>query len=70
LARTGSVDHHLVSPSALRPVEPLGLPQPQVLVCRAREKFNEELELTHERIRERVGRLLGELSEWTRRLAG
>ncbi len=55
---------------SLSSIGALVLPQPQVLVYRAREKFDEELELTHERTRERVGRLLGELAAWTRRLAG
>jgi len=46
------------------------LPQPQILVYRAREKFDDQGQLTHERTREFVGRLLQELAEWTRRVAG
>ena len=46
------------------------LPQPQILVYRAREKFDDQGQLTHERTREFVGRLLQGLAEWTRRVAG
>jgi chromate reductase, NAD(P)H dehydrogenase (quinone) len=42
--------------------------QPEILVFRAGEKFDEEGRLTHERTREFVGRLLRELREWSRRL--
>jgi chromate reductase, NAD(P)H dehydrogenase (quinone) len=46
------------------------LPQPEILVYRAREKFDEEGRLTDERTREFVGKLLAGLAEWTRRLGG
>lgn len=46
------------------------LPQPEVLVFRAPEKFNEQGALTHEKTREFVGLLLDGLADWTRRLTG
>jgi len=42
--------------------------QPEILVYRAGEKFDEHGRLTHEKTREFVGRLLRELMEWTERL--
>jgi chromate reductase, NAD(P)H dehydrogenase (quinone) len=45
------------------------LPQPEILVYRAREKFDDEGRLTDERTREFVGKLLRGLADWTRRLA-
>jgi chromate reductase, NAD(P)H dehydrogenase (quinone) len=44
--------------------------QPEILVYRAAEKFDAEGRLTHERSREFIARLLGELASWTRRLRG
>ena len=44
------------------------LPQPEILVYRCREKFDDALRLTDERTREFVGRLLAGLADWTRRL--
>jgi len=44
------------------------LPQPEILVYRAREKFDGEGRLVDERTREFVGRLLRELEDWARRL--
>jgi chromate reductase, NAD(P)H dehydrogenase (quinone) len=43
--------------------------QPEILVYRAHEKFDEQGRLTDEKTREFVGRLLRELATWTRRLA-
>jgi chromate reductase, NAD(P)H dehydrogenase (quinone) len=42
--------------------------QPEILVYRAREKFDDQGRLTHETTREFVQKLLGALAEWTRRL--
>lgn len=59
-------------PEAVQTLDSVGvpvLPQPQILVYRAREKFDDQGQLTHERTREFVGRLLQELAEWTRRVA-
>jgi chromate reductase, NAD(P)H dehydrogenase (quinone) len=42
--------------------------QPEILVYRAREKFDEQGRLTDEKTREFVGKLLRELADWTRRL--
>lgn len=44
------------------------LPQPEILVYRAREKFDDEGRLTDGKTREFLGRLLRELADWTRRL--
>jgi chromate reductase, NAD(P)H dehydrogenase (quinone) len=44
------------------------LPQPEILVYRAAEKFDDEGRLTDEKTREFVGRLLAGLAEWTRKL--
>jgi chromate reductase len=44
------------------------LPQPEVLVYRAKDKFDEKGRLTDEKTREYVGKLLAALSDWTRRL--
>jgi chromate reductase len=44
--------------------------QPEVLVYRAGEKFDDDGRLTHEKTREFVGKLLRELAEWTRQLSG
>jgi chromate reductase, NAD(P)H dehydrogenase (quinone) len=44
------------------------LPQPEILVYRAQEKFGAEGRLTDEKTREFVGKLLHELTDWTRRL--
>ncbi len=44
--------------------------QPEILVYRAREKFDSDGRLTDEKTREFIGRLLQELTEWTRRLRG
>jgi len=44
------------------------LPQPEVLVYRAQEKFDAEGRLTDERTREFIGKLLLGLAGWTRRL--
>jgi chromate reductase len=44
------------------------LPQPEILVYRANEKFDAEGRLTDEKTREFVGRLLRQLADWTRRL--
>jgi chromate reductase, NAD(P)H dehydrogenase (quinone) len=44
------------------------LPQPEILVYRAQEKFGAEGRLTDEKTREFVGKLLHELADWTRRL--
>jgi chromate reductase, NAD(P)H dehydrogenase (quinone) len=44
------------------------LPQPEILVYRAHEKFDAEGRLTDEKTRDFVGRLLRELADWTRRL--
>jgi chromate reductase, NAD(P)H dehydrogenase (quinone) len=44
------------------------LPQPEILVYRARDKFDAEGKLTDEKTREFVGKLLHELADWTRRL--
>jgi chromate reductase len=46
------------------------LPQPEILVYRAAEKFDAEGRLTDEKTREFVGKLLGELADWARRLGG
>jgi chromate reductase, NAD(P)H dehydrogenase (quinone) len=46
------------------------LPQPEILVYRAREKFDDDGRLTDERTREFVAKLLRGLADWTRRLAG
>lgn len=45
------------------------LPQPEILVYRAHEKFDAEGRLTDEKTREFVGRLLVQLADWTRRLS-
>ena len=42
--------------------------QPEILVYRAPEKFDEQGRLTDEKTREFVGKLLRELANWTRRL--
>jgi chromate reductase len=44
------------------------LPQPEILVYRAGEKFDETGRLTHEKTREYVNRLLQRLAVWTRTL--
>jgi chromate reductase, NAD(P)H dehydrogenase (quinone) len=44
------------------------LPQPEILVYRAHEKFDDQGRLIDDRTREFVGRLLRELAEWTRQL--
>jgi chromate reductase len=44
------------------------LPQPEILVYRAHEKFDADGRLTDERTREFVARLLVALADWTRRL--
>lgn len=44
------------------------LPQPEILVYRAGDKFDEEGRLTDERTREFVGKLLVGLADWARRL--
>lgn len=44
------------------------LPQPEILVYRAHEKFDAEGRLTDARTREFVGKLLLALGDWTRRL--
>lgn len=46
----------------------LVLPQPEILLYRAHEKFDDEVRLTDEKTWEYVGRLLQQLAEWTRRL--
>jgi chromate reductase len=45
------------------------VPQPEILVYRAHEKFDAEGRLTDEKTREFVGKLLNELADWTRRLS-
>lgn len=45
------------------------LPQPEILVYRAHEKFDADGRLTDEKTREFVGKLLHELADWTRRLS-
>ena len=45
------------------------LPQPEILVYRAADKFDEEGRLVDERTREFVGKLLVRLADWARRLA-
>lgn len=45
------------------------VPQPEILVYRANEKFDAERRLTDEKTREFVGKLLVALADWTRRLA-
>jgi chromate reductase, NAD(P)H dehydrogenase (quinone) len=45
------------------------LPQPEILVFRAKEKFDDQGRLTDEKTREFVGRLLVQLADWTHRLA-
>jgi chromate reductase, NAD(P)H dehydrogenase (quinone) len=42
--------------------------QPEILVYRAKEKFDDDGRLTDERTREFVARLLRQLADWTRRL--
>lgn len=44
------------------------LPQPEILVYRAHEKFDAAGRLTDEKTREFVGKLLSGLASWTRRL--
>ena len=44
------------------------LPQPEILVYRAHEKFDADGRLTDEKTREFVGKLLRGLADWTRRL--
>jgi len=44
------------------------LTQPEILVYRAREKFDDELRLVDAKTREYVARLLVELAAWARRL--
>jgi chromate reductase len=44
--------------------------QPEVLIARAHERFDEQGNLTDAGTREIVGRLLAALVEWTRRLRG
>ena len=44
------------------------LPQPEILVYRAQEKFDAEGRLTDEKTREYVGRLLRGLADWAGRL--
>ncbi len=46
------------------------VPQPEILVYRAHEKFDADGRLTDEKTREFVGKLLRELADWTRRLSG
>ena len=43
--------------------------RPEVLIANAAERFNERGELTDEKSRELIGRLLTELVAWTKRLA-
>lgn len=45
------------------------VPQPEILVYRAHEKFDADGRLTDEKTREFVGKLLRELADWTRRLS-
>lgn len=45
------------------------VPQPEILVYRAHEKFDADGRLTDEKTREFVGKLLHELVDWTRRLS-
>lgn len=45
------------------------VPQPEILVYRAHEKFDADGRLTDEKTREFVGKLLHELADWTRRLS-
>lgn len=45
------------------------LPQPEILVYRAHEKFDEAGRLTDEKTREFVGKLLMALADWIRRLS-
>lgn len=42
--------------------------QPEILVYRAAEKFDDQGRLTHERTREFIAKLLVELADWARRL--
>ena len=44
------------------------LPQPEILVYRASDKFDDDGRLTDERTREFVGKLLRGLADWARRL--
>jgi chromate reductase, NAD(P)H dehydrogenase (quinone) len=46
------------------------LPQPEILVYRANEKFDDEGRLTHDKTREFVGLLLRELRDWAVRVRG
>lgn len=46
------------------------LPQPEVLVAQAQERFDSEGRLVHEPTRQAVRRLLEALADWTRRLGG
>jgi chromate reductase, NAD(P)H dehydrogenase (quinone) len=45
------------------------LTQPEILVYRAHEKFDEQGRLTDEKTREFVGKLLHRLADWARRLS-
>lgn len=45
------------------------VPQPEILVYRAHEKFDADGRLTDEKTREFVGKLLREFADWTRRLS-
>lgn len=44
--------------------------QPEVLIARARDKFDAELRLTDEKTREMVRKLLAALVEWTKKCSG
>ncbi len=45
------------------------MPEPQMLIPNAREKFDENGDLTDERTRERMRRFLEALVEWTERVS-
>ncbi len=44
--------------------------QPEVLIANAAQRFNERGELTDETSKALIGKLLGELVAWTKRLRG
>ena len=66
---TGTARAHSQLRQAFVFTDTAALPQPEILVYRAHEKFDADGRLTDERTREFVGKLLQDLADWTHRLS-
>ena len=66
---TGTARAQMVLRQILLHAPAYTMPEPQVLVANARERFGENADLTDEETQERMGRFVDALVEWTRRLA-